>query len=471
MSFKLLSKVEKYILDHNMIEMNDKVILGVSGGGDSMCLFDIMTALRDKYSLELYVVHINHGIRGLEADEDEVFVKEECMKRNVEFFSFKYDVEAYANEHKISLEEAGRELRYISFRNIKEKVEADKIAVAHTSNDSAETILFNIIRGTGLAGIKGIKPVNGDIIRPILCMTCEDVNTYIASRNLGYRTDITNFEEEYTRNKIRLNVLPYMEKNINPKVIEHIINLGELVRYSEDFMERYADNIYSRVVIKKAFAETEEYLIDVNLLKVEDSIIQQKVIRKVIFALIGQLKDITRQHIDCILLLADNQVGKKIELPYGIVCEKNYDCLSLYIGKSHYQSIEDMADLLYEEVEFGKEYYVDSIRKHIIFEIIDYDKSMEIPKNDYTKWFDYDRIDGNIVLRNRKIGDTIKTSEVGGTKKLKDLMIDLKIYRGMRDGIPVVAFGSKVLWLVGYRSSEGYKVSESTNKVLQIRVY
>ena len=302
-------------------------------------------------------------------------------------------------------------------------------------------------------------------------MTCNDVDDYVKTRNLGYRTDITNFEEEYTRNKIRLNVLPYMEKNINPKVIEHIINLGELVRYSEDFMERYADNIYSRVVIKKAFAETEEYLIDVNLLKVEDSIIQQKVIRKVIFALIGQLKDITRQHIDCILLLADNQVGKKIELPYGIVCEKNYDCLSLYIGKSHYQSIEDMADLLYEEVEFGKEYYVDSIRKHIIFEIIDYDKSMEIPKSDYTKWFDYDRIDGNIVLRNRKIGDTIKTKEIGGTKKLKDLMIDLKIYRGMRDGIPVVAFGSKVLWLVGYRSSEGYKVSESTNKVLQIRVY
>jgi len=468
---RLLLKVEKYMLDNYMFQEGDKIVLGVSGGADSMSLLDIMLNFLEKYKLSLYVVHVNHGIRGLEADEDEQFVKDECDKYKVPCYTFKYDVEEYARDNKISSEEAGRELRYLSFRQIKDKVGASKIAVAHTSNDSAETILFNIIRGTGLTGIKGIMPVNGDIIRPILCMTCSEVYEYVEQGNLSYRTDITNFEEEYTRNKIRLNVLPYMEKNINSKVIEHIINLGELVRYTEDFMDRYAENIYSRVVLKKAFAESDEYLIDANLLKVEDPIIQQKVIRKVLYELIGRLKDITKVHIDSIIQLTDSQVGKKIELPYGVVCEKNYDYLSLYFSACKYKSFDDMGDLLYEEVQIGKEYYIDSIRKFISFELINYTPDMEIPKNDYTKWFDYDRIDGNLVLRTRKIGDVIKTREVGGTKKLKDLMIDMKIYRGMRDGIPVVAVDSNVLWLVGYRSSEGYKVSETTNRVLQMRVY
>jgi tRNA(Ile)-lysidine synthase len=130
-----------------------------------------------------------------------------------------------------------------------------------------------------------------------------------------------------------------------------------------------------------------------------------------------------------------------------------------------------MEPLLYEEVELGKEYYVDSIHKCIKFEVFPYNKDKEIPKSDYTKWFDYDRIDSTIVLRTRKVGDVIKTKEVGGTKKLKDLMIDMKIYRGMRDGVPVVAVGSQVLWLVGYRSSEGYKVTDATQNILQVKVY
>jgi len=462
---KFEKKVKDYIYSNEMINSNDKIVVGVSGGADSICLLHLLNKLK----IPLIAVHINHCIRGKEADEDERYVVDTCGSLGIVCKVFREKIEDIAKEKKLTEEEAGRIVRYNSFRKVMKEYSANKIAVAHNMNDNAETVLFNIFRGSGMVGIGGIKPQNDDIIRPLMCVTRNEIEEYLNKQEIVFKNDRTNFEEEYTRNKIRLNILPYVEENINKKAVKHMSDMASMARDTEDFINDYVKNLFDKVVV---IDENNVYHLDVKALSNEKKIIQKKLVRYVINCIISRLKDIEAVHIDDIVGLINKQVGKKIMLPYGLVAIKEYTAIKIIIDKDNKsnENKEKKAEAAFEILDFNdkKSYYIDYYDAYLRFRIIKNKKGLIIPKNNYTKWFDYGKINNIVKIRNRCQGDFIQLNRQGGKKKLKDFFIDSKVDKNIRDRIPLLADGSHVMWVIGMRSSEGYLVDENTENILEV---
>ena len=237
-----------FIEENQLIKKGDRIVLGVSGGADSICLLHILSCIQKALEIRLFVVHINHGIRGEEAKRDEDFVRDFCKRLNVEFFAFHYDIKKMAKEQKISEEEAGRKARYSTFDTVakkiiqKEGVDAQnvKIAIAHNKDDNAETILHNLSRGSGISGLKGILAQNGNIIRPLLCFSRQEIEEYLSKNNIEYMTDSTNLENEYTRNVLRNEVFPILKNNVNSNVINNFYKTSNIVAEADEYFENLA---------------------------------------------------------------------------------------------------------------------------------------------------------------------------------------------------------------------------------------
>jgi len=320
-----------------------------------------------------------------------------------------------------------------------------------------------------MVGIGGIKPQNDDIIRPLMCVTRNEIEEYLNKQEIVFKNDRTNFEEEYTRNKIRLNILPYVEENINKKAVKHMSDMASMARDTEDFINDYVKNLFDKVVV---IDENNVYHLDVKALSNEKKIIQKKLVRYVINCIISRLKDIEAVHIDDIVGLINKQVGKKIMLPYGLVAIKEYTAIKIIIDKDNKsnENKEKKAEAAFEILDFNdkKSYYIDYYDAYLRFRIIKNKKGLIIPKNNYTKWFDYGKINNIVKIRNRCQGDFIQLNRQGGKKKLKDFFIDSKVDKNIRDRIPLLADGSHVMWVIGMRSSEGYLVDENTENILEV---
>ena len=226
----MIEEVLKTIEQYNLIEDGDKIVLAVSGGPDSIAMLDILRQLRDEIKFEIYVVHINHNIRGKDADEDEEYVKKYCENYNIKCFSKKIDVPTIAQNEKIGTEEAGRKVRYEYFDEILQKTNSNKIGIAHNKNDKVETIIMHLLRGSGVSGLRGIEPIRENkFIKPLIECDRQEIEKYCKENNLQPRIDKTNFENEYTRNKIRNIVIPYIKEQFNPNIIETITRLSEVI--------------------------------------------------------------------------------------------------------------------------------------------------------------------------------------------------------------------------------------------------
>lgn len=459
----MLNKVIAYIEQNQLIEKKDKIVLGVSGGADSVCLFLILKQLIERYELKLIVVHVNHGIRGEDADADEMFVKSLSEQFSILCISEQKDIPAIVKEKGISEEEAGRMVRYEAFEMIRKKYGFNKIAVAHNKNDCAETMLFQLFRGSDLKGISGIAPKRGCIIRPLLACTREEIESYLNEQGQKFVTDKTNLSTEYSRNRIRLNILPYVTKEINEKAIEHIVNTTLTVTEAQQYIDKNVQIMYDRIVSIK----NGKYFIETQVLSNLDSILQKGIIYKIIVSLAEQKRDIERKHVDAVIQLCHKQVGKKIILPYHIMAVRTYE--GIMLEKQKEKKGEDI--LLQDEIKvlIGHSYRLERFGYDIIFEKIEKEKDwIEISKNNCTKWFDYDRINNVIIIRNRQSGDYFEINAQGGRKKLKDYFIDKKIPQKNRDEIPLLTDGSHVIWILGDRISEHYKVTDKTKNILKV---
>lgn len=478
-----LEKVKQYIEENNMLQKGDSVIVGLSGGADSVCLLDMLSDLRGTYELQIFAVHVHHGIRGEEADRDLGFARKICMERKIELKEFFYDVPDYAKENKLSEEEAGRMLRYQSFEQVKNEIEKKinreqsvRIAVAHNQNDSVETVLHNMCRGTGLNGLSGIKPVNGNVIRPILCLKREEIEHYLASRGISYMEDSTNFGEDYTRNKIRNRVLLYLTEQINPETIGHISQMTQEVAEAEQYLKNQEQNWYKQIFSehnnciyadKQAFCELDSYM-------------QKRTVRLAIFKLAGKLKDITRQHIMDILALTKKQSGRYIMLPYDIQVRmeqkslvfekresqrKEKECCKKENQPTQAVLVQSSGQYEFENAVYEVE-VIDVLQQGL--SIKELEKTIKFYENVCTKWFDYDKISFTVQIRHRQTGDYFVVNQDGGRKKLKSYMIEEKIPASKRESIPLLTDGSHVMWIVGHRISEWYKISSETKKILKI---
>lgn len=305
---QVLNTIKKY----NLISENDKIICGVSGGPDSICMLDILKDLTEKIRFEIIVCHVNHLIRE-EAISDEEYVVNYCKKNNIKCYVKRIDVKNYANNNKQGTEEAGRTVRYKFFDEILEKENANKIAIAHNKNDKIETIIMNMLRGSGVSGLRGIEPKrNNKYIRPLIEIQRAQIEEYCLENNLKPRIDKTNFINDCTRNKIRNIVIPYIKKEFNPNIINTIDRLSSVIEEEDKYLEKVTKESFDRLKIKE-----EKGLIILNLKEFnkQDRVIKKRMIIYTINKTIGNVQNIEKVNIDDIIKLCDKNIGNKYLMP------------------------------------------------------------------------------------------------------------------------------------------------------------
>ena len=458
----MLDKVIEYIKENEIIKQGDKILVALSGGPDSVCLLHILHRLKEPFNLKLGAIHINHMLRGEEADNDEKYIIKLCDELGINHYVKRIDIEYVARDTNVSLEVAGRNERYQAFEEIKEKYEYNKIAVAHNANDQAETVLMRIMRGTGLEGLTGIKAKRADgIIRPILCLNREEIEEYCEKNNLNPRIDASNYERIYSRNKVRLDILPYMKENFNKDIIDTLNRMTLLLQKDNEFIEEYSNKCYN------IYCENygEKIKVSKNLFEKEmDSIITRVLIR-VFKEISNSYQNFEMKHIYEVVNLAKKSTGKKLNLTNKIICENLYGDIIFSKEDKPKEKIEDNEVKINKDDIFNKVIFDDYT---IRFEVVENKNKVEFSKNNLIKLFDYDNIEKEIIIRYRKDGDKITPLGMNGSKKLKDIFIDLKIPREKRDTIPIVCFDDNISWVVGYKTSQLFKVTKNTNKILKI---
>lgn len=312
----MIKKVLDTIRKYNLIENGDKLVLGVSGGPDSICMLNILNDIKNDDSIdlnfEIVVAHVNHLIRE-EAKEDENFVKNFCERIGIQFYSKSIDVQKIANNNKIGTEEAGRNARYDFFDEILEKTNSNKIAIAHNKNDKVETIIMNILRGSGVSGLKGIEPIkNNKYIRPLIECERFEIEQYCKDNNIDARIDRTNFENIYTRNKIRNVIIPYIKQEFNPNIIKTMDRLSDLVKEEDEYLERVVKDKYKELIIEE---KSKEFIMDLKNFNREEKVIKSRLLLYTISRLLGTTKGIEKIHIEDIIKLIENNIGNKYLTP------------------------------------------------------------------------------------------------------------------------------------------------------------
>lgn len=464
----MLQKITAYTLQEHMLAEGDHIVAGISGGADSVCLFYVLLELQKKYDLSIAVVHVNHGVRA-DAGEDESFVRKLCEQHDIPYYPFKEDVPGYAKEQHLSEEEAGRMIRYRAFFRVLENVYGGngKIAVAHTQNDCAETMLFHLFRGSGLNGLCGIVPVRDRIIRPLLCVNRQEIENFLAKRGASYCMDSTNETDEYARNRIRHHILPYVDREICADPVGHLNRTAQQLREAAEYLSGKVTQAAEETVTY----EKDSARIAATKWRELHPYLQQEVVHALFKKLTPAAKDITAAHITKVCELFEKQTGRRIDLPYGLCAVRDYDGVLIYRRADADRTKERERTEYKLEGTQGKETYGDYTVSWRVFENTDGETVFrKIPKNDCTKWFDYDRIKQSMTLRYRKTGDFLVINAGGGTKSLKQYMIDEKIPAARRDNVLLLASGQKILWVLGHRISEDGKISSQTRHIIEIQI-
>ena len=448
----MLLKTADYMKQQKMATPGEKIVLGLSGGVDSVCLLHILREL----GYELEAVHINHKIRGAEADRDEVFVKKLCEELNISFHGYEFDVPKIAKEQHLSEEEAGRMVRRQAFLEVMEKSGAKKIALAHHGNDRAETFLFHLSRGTGIKGLSSMKPAEGKFIRPLLWAKRTEIEQYAQKMGYEFVEDATNASAEYTRNKIRHRMIPLLEE-VNSQSVAHILGAMEKLEAISAYIDKEAEALCSLCAVM----DEREVRILEPAFAAADVVLQIPVLQKCVEYLTGSLVNITEEHLQKLLQLFQMQTGKEFYLPGNLSAARTYEGIRLFFREEP-QGWEPVEITEEGSFAFGG----------MTFEITveNWDESKIFPIKNYTKCFDYDKIKKGLFLRTREPGDYLEINQNHGKKSIQDYLVNEKVPKEERQKIVLLADDSHILWVVGKRISEYYKVTKETKKVLKVQV-
>lgn len=467
----MTDKVFAFMEQQHMIEKGDRIVAGVSGGADSVCLLLLLWEYQKRLPFHLAAAHINHGIRK-EASEDAAYVKKLCRELKLPFFLYERDVTELAGEAKLSLEEAGRKVRYEAFQRTLASWQplgagpGAKIAVAHHMQDSAETMLFHLFRGTGIWGLAGIRPVRDRIIRPLLLVSREEIEDWLRQKGICWCIDSTNEEDTYTRNKIRRHILPYAEKEIVPGSTRHIaqaaLDMAELTDYIKEERQKAAKgccrckedqegNIRSVSICLEEWQKQPPFL-------------QKQILLWALEKVSMGRKDIGRVHLESLLELTLKEGWRKIDLPGGLEGVKEYTVLRIGAKK------EEKNIFLHKELCIPGDYPLKEGWR-LELSLVNKEKVGRIEENQYTKYFDYDKISNCLTLRNRKQGDYLTINGAGQRKSLKEYMIQEKIAAPMRNRIPLLADGNHIMWVIGHRISAYYKVTKHTKRCVRMTIW
>lgn len=473
----MLQKIQKYIEEWNMINAGDKLLVGISGGADSVCLLLVLCALYKEKDITLEAVHVEHGIRGEESRQDAFFVKNLCDKWKIPCEIVSVDVPAYSRSKGLGFEEAARILRYEVFAEIA-KEKGAKVVLAHHMEDNAETVLFQMLRGSSLTGLCGMQPIRKDAeevcyIRPFLAVHRKEIEEFLLLQSEKYCTDSTNKELEYSRNYVRNIVVPALEK-VNAQAVSHINETAAKLSEIRSFMDFEMEKYWTECAVQNDVG----ICLDIEKLLALHIVLQKEMIYRAIAETAGSKKDIHTVHVESVRNLCKNQSGKELYLPYGIRVKKEYQKL-LFISKEHQMQSSTVKENYFIEpadlklcmeqnltmpVNMGDDGEKIFIRVFSIEE----GKNLEFPKNSYTKWMDYDKIKQGFCIRTRKSGDYFICDEYGHHKKLKQYFTDAKIPAAQREQMWLLTQESLVLWAIGGRMSEHTKITTDTKNVVEI---
>jgi tRNA(Ile)-lysidine synthase len=453
-----IDMVKSTIDKHKMLRGGDTVVVGVSGGADSLCLLHVLKTLRNELSIKLFAVHLNHMFRGLDAKQDAEFVEGICKEWDIPYRIETFDVPAYAKQQGLSPEEAGREIRYKLFREAKQAIKANKIAVAQNSNDNVETLLMRMIRGTGLEGLKGIDAVRDDIIRPLLDCDRNSIEEYCSHNNLEPRVDKTNLQPIYLRNKIRLELLPYLKESFNPNLNEAMIRMSQVVREENEYVDYQTEEYLKAIGIMH-----EDYItMNIEKLKQLHPALQKRLLRKAVEKLATSLNGFEYKHFQGMIGLLDKNTGAAIELPKSLKAYISYE--NLIICKN----IEKPDKKWYYKLKYDYDNHIDELDVYISIKLIAINELPSIIKNPNIVYLDADKIKHDLILRSREMGDVISPIGMKGSKKLKEYFIDKKVPKDKRDQVMLLADGNEIVWILGSIISEKYKITSNTQKVIVI---
>lgn len=451
-------KVLKTIRDHGMIKSGDKVIIAFSGGIDSTALIYLLNSLKNKLKIKLFAAHLNHKLRGKDADLDAAFARRTAKKLKIPFVLEEFDVLSFAKQNRLNLEDAARRARYEFLERSAAKVGAGVIAVAHTADDNIETFLMRLVRGTGMKGLMGIPPVRGKIIRPMIALLRSEIEEYLKSKKITPRIDRSNYETKYLRNRIRRNLIPALE-SYNSNIKELLLQTIAEANSIQGFVELEAEKDLKGMTMFKSGGEIR---IDIKKLLNIDSALRGEVLRQAIEAVKRDLVDISFVHIEDIL----GQLYKKraqLDLP-GV---------HAYITKGALSISRSKAEKITHHPFMHKLEIPGEVREDGSF-VIEADILPSISaselraKDPYRAYLDYDKIGKPLMVRNRMPGDRFSPLGLKGSKKLQDIFVDEKTDIDMRESIPVIDDGKKIVWVVGFRMSEDAKVTPATRKVVRL---
>lgn len=461
----LLLKVKKTIQKHAMLNNGDKIIVAVSGGVDSVVLLHLLKRLKDDYSLELIVAHLNHSIRKEEAKRDASFVQSLASSNNLQYELGVADVPALMTNEGLSLQVAAREARYNFFDLLRKKHKADKVALGHHMNDQVETVIMRFLRGAGTKGLKGMDSVREEVyIRPLIDITRKEIEDYAKDQGLSFVTDSTNFKDIYLRNKVRTKLLPFLAENYNPNINEDIVRLSRLMKRDDEYLESAAEKH-----LKGLIEVDNEDVVTVGLkplLSIHEAI-RTRVLRNLWQKLSGHTSGIYNYHIESILnLLESDTPNSNIDLPSGVRFVREYDNVSFT------KKTENPVSPFKHTLNIPGVTVISEAGLTLKSEVLERSNQngIDLKSNKNKAFFDYDRLNSPIYVRGFEPGDRFIPFGMEGKKKVKDLFIDLKVPRFKRMTIPLLFSQDNIIWIVGLRRSEDAKVVRTTTKVLKLEI-
>lgn len=469
---QLQQKVLNAIRANRLTDPGDVVVVGVSGGPDSVCLLHILHALSEHLGIKLHAIHINHMLRPEEAPIDEAYTAALCKRMEIPLLTVHVDIASMAKKLGMSVEEAGREARYREFEKVAGEIGAAKIAVAHNRNDQAETVMMHIIRGAGTAGLAGMEYRRGAVIRPLLQVSRSEIEQYCEAAELSPRTDSSNLKSDFTRNRVRLELFPFLEKNFGADIVDSLCRLSAHAAEDREYLEMSALKAFHECSTESGGGKVGMKL---ELLQKLHPAILNRVLKQAVMEAAGNVKGIGSVHYQALSeLVAKDRTGAQTELPGGLKAEVSYGILHIYknsLKQLHSISKRQKTPLFEVSLAVPGSTVVQELEVVVgtsVETVLNVDKYGNMGYNSFEQYFDYDSLKRGINIRNRRDGDIFKPLKSNGTKKLKEYLIDMKVPRELRDDIPLVCTGNEVVWIIGYKISDKFKVTENTKSALKI---
>ncbi|HPC56873.1 MAG TPA: tRNA lysidine(34) synthetase TilS [Caldisericia bacterium] len=435
-----------------MINENDRILVGLSGGPDSIFLLYI---LHNYFNNQLIIAHINHKLRGIDSDLDEKFIRTISQKLKIPLYVIREDVKKLSTKNKKSIEEVGRDVRFSFFNKILKVENFNKIALGHNLDDNVETILINFIKGSGMKGLIGIPEKRDNIIHPIINIKKEEILKYLEENKIEYRIDKTNFETDYLRNKVRNYLLPIIEKEFNKNFKEKILALSNILKVEDKFLDDLVENI------KNDILKFEDDFVKIDLKKLQNLhlSLKRRLIRKVIDHFNKDLREYPLDHIDKVISLENKKTGKEIELPLNLIAVKDKN--NIIIERRDFE----IPDFYIEIPDIGS---YQEIGMKIELSLVE---KISKVKDPFISFFDYDKIELPLKIRKPMFGEKFKPLGLKKEKKIQDFFVDSGIPKSVRWNLPILLDKKDdILWIVGVRISDDYKVTNLTNRVICIKI-